>query len=296
MKSFEEVWSGIDQEKVAAAINPTAQLKDYDYEDAKLCVFAACEKWLCRDIDELAPKGIEQKFIFSDSEITTLGGVKGYLDLHGTLRGSTKEFAPYRSQKFVLDWKTVNSGLDVKWKDRQLSSWQWKIYAGMSGAGLFFYRGIRRPNKLGLDIETREVIIEVPAHNFDETREHLLSVLHSREALGKYDVWPRNMPEACYDYNRVCPYFEDCDGYTMPRALVPLTEKPLSYTRLKTFLQCPERYRRDLLVEDDGDGSPYAAFGSAVHAGLAEVYSQVFGLSNEGKKYGNDKENWKESN
>ena len=57
--------------------------------------------------------------------------------------------------------------------------------------------------------------------------------------------------------------------------------KELSYTKMKLFMLCPERYRRTVLgisttedpIEKDSDAT---AFGSVFHAGIAELYRQAF--------------------
>lgn len=281
-ETFEEVWGRVDQERIAQAIGPDI-LNEFDFQDAKLCVYTAAQRWLVRDITEFAIDGIETRRDLENINVKLLGGFKGFLDICGTMKGECKEFKPYTGKKFILDWKSAKAALDVKWKDRQIFSSQWRYYcAAADPVDLFFYRGVRRPTKFGGEVDFRELIIEVPNHNYQEATEDIVGKMTARKALitAGLEVWPRNMPSACYEFGRVCPYFDDCDTYTMPRRVVDI-EKEMSYSRLKVFASCPERHRRDLLNSIDGiddDENENTIFGSAFHRGMAELYSQVFNI------------------
>lgn len=235
-------------------------------------IFAANEKWLVRDIYEFKLDSIEERF-----EVDTFsnGGqaVKGFIDLSGTLNGTQAPFGAYAGGGFVLDWKTSDRPLTTDWKNRQVDSWQWPLYAAIKGAALAIYRGYSWG-----DGDTREIIIKVPDWNLNSVREQYGSVLELRRTLvmGGYEVWPQHKPTACNMYGEECPFYSDCYDYSMPRQKMDV--RPLSYSRVSDFMLCPEKARRMELLEIDnarGYQTKRTAMGQAFHRGVAEVYRQV---------------------
>lgn len=275
---FNDFWASLDTASIEAEIAPPGiTIADFDYEHAKACIYAAAERWLVWDLENLVVTNVEDRFdgVFGNAPF------KAFLDLAGV----TKEKPPFKNLQefggvlFEVDWKTAQAALDTRWSSRQVGSWQWREYAFLHGGRLFFYRGIRRPQEPGSDPETRELILEVPETNAQEVKEFIEGVAAMRNALVQIgaEVWPRHMPSACNAYGRECPYLADCQNYTMPRQA--LLAKVLSYSALDGFLQCPERHRRDILTDaaESGDNDA-TAFGRAVHRGLAEVWRQAFKL------------------
>lgn len=283
---YAELVSEVDWDKVRAAMIGSSPILDFDLEDAMLCVHAACERWLIQDLENLQITGIESKIEVASPPF------KAYLDLEGSIVAKDKAFLPYRGKPFIIDWKTSKGELDKKWVRRHTLSTQWRQYAwgkGMRG-GLFFYRGIRRPDANG-KVAFREVILDTDSYTYnndDLTIQQLRGIIAMRNVLISEDfpIWPMNMPVACHDYGEDCPYLDDCDLGNQPH-WVPPFGKVMSYSRFKSFLRCPERSRRELLDETEGDadnGSDATRFGNCVHRGMAEVYSQVFNVPITGRE------------
>ena len=138
---------------------------------------------------------------------------------------------------------------------------------------IFNYRGISRREEDGVH-STKDIILEVPTTNEAEVEEFVKGVNIERDALiaAGMEVWPRNMPDACNKYGRVCPFKDDCDMYSMPR-WVPPFGKVMSHTAFSQFLLCPEKHRR-LLQAPTGDEDE-AHIGPGFHNGVAELYRQA---------------------
>jgi hypothetical protein len=129
-------------------------MRDYDFQDAKECVWNAAVKWLPRDMVEFNVTDVEVR---RKTEI--LGAdLKGFMDIRGTMRGEIPVLAKFAGKPFVVDWKTSKNKLSTDWKNKLVDSLQWKIYCVLEPEypGLIFYRGISRQG------EVREVIIEPP--------------------------------------------------------------------------------------------------------------------------------------
>lgn len=281
---FLELWNRLDIEKVAEAIKHPA-LSDYDFEDAKMCVWAAAAKWLIRDLDVFSDSILveyEKRINFSiEGEACE---VKGIFDLWGNFKSISvhKQFENYEDSCFIIDWKTSRGSLDTAWRKRLIYSRQWRLYSAIVDARVFMYRGIQRSTKLGEEPDCKEIIIEVPRNNKIEVCQQTAQLLVQRARLIKnsyeFPIWPKNMPDACFQYGRECPYLVDCESNNVVN-YIPDLGHPMSYSRLKTFQACPERHRRDLLAKSQDlteDESDDTIFGSAVHRGLAELYTQAF--------------------
>lgn len=277
--TYAELSASIDWDKVRDAMVGDKPIMDFDLEDALLCVHAACERWLLQDKENFIVTGLESKIQVTDP------GFKAYKDIEGmVVADPVKQLKAYAGKPYIVDWKTAKGDLDKRWKDRLLLSTQWRQYwwAQGGGEGLFVYRGIRRPNAKG-EVQFRELMFDPSTftrNNEALTKQQLYGIMAMRDTLINEDfpIWPMNMPAACHDYGEDCPYLNDCDLGDQPR-WVPPHGKVMSYSRLKSFLRCPERSRRELLDETEGDadnGSDATRFGNCVHRGLAEVYSQVF--------------------
>lgn len=273
---FADVVSKIDWDKVERAIVGDLPIMDFDLIDVKACVFAACERWLIQDIDNFQDITIES--------VIRRPGFKAYLDVRGVMTGAAKEFKAYKGKRFIVDWKSTKGLLDSKWKDRLLRSTQWRMYAWAEQEmpALFMYRGIRRPagGVGGMAPETKDLCFDPGEYTqgntaYTQLQIDGLTVMRNALIIAGLEIWPRHMPDACTSYGQQCPYFADCDLGTMP-TWVPPTGKDMSYSRWKSFQECPERSRRNLMPGAPDGGSDATRFGSCVHQGLAEVYSQVF--------------------
>jgi hypothetical protein len=293
----EEYLAQIDLDRVAheiLALRPGEQeLTVSDYEDAQTAVLAAADTWLARDIADMTITGVEQPF----STLYHVPGqepqsVRGIKDLVGWAQGHV---APLKQHlvdndivgpvRLIVDWKTTANTLDVKWRERLIDSWQWRLYADnerLDSTIVVNYRGISRP-KYDLEkantpdgkCDTRDVFIVVPPTNALEVQGCVEGVSRQYRALieSGLQVWTRKMPSSCGAYGRTCTFFDDCRDYdAIPKYSVAARE--LSYSSIDRFMLCPELYRR-MEKTEQGDGSESTRFGVAVHAGLAELYRQV---------------------
>lgn len=292
--AFLKIWESLDHAAINAEILRTeGPSYTFDLEEANKAVYVAAHRWLLEDLTDLAVSETERVYVQN--------GFKFVLDLQGTFTGDGYKTFQHGSHKygeatlgrfkglrFVADWKTTKSELDVRWQQRLVDSWQWRAYLAETGADVFVYRGIRRKTRIGDEIETREFYIDRSTQP-DLKEVHDINVKTTtavRDGLIQLGVtpWPQNRPSACGAFGRECPYKADCDTglkYIPTGALVP--GRPFSYSRMETFKLCSERYRRDVLaqqsaLEDEGTG-PEAEFGKAVHRALASIYSQSYGLA-----------------
>ena len=280
-RTFLDVWETLDKERIAAAILPAeVNMTDFDFDDAKACVYAAAERWLLEDLGNFAVRGLECR-----EELWVNCGlfkreIKAFVDMKATIieKPHHNVFKPYVGHTIIVDWKSARAALDTRWSDRLINSQQWRLYAAATGAKLFVYRGVRRRQSPGEDPETRAVILEVPDNNLFEANLYASGVIRMRQALvnSKLPIWPRNMPSACHEFNRPCPYLADCEGGTSPWAAG--ADKVLSYSSMKDFLTCPERHRRNTMPGSTSGDNNDTLFGNAVHRGLAEVWSQAFNV------------------
>ncbi len=247
----------IDWEKVDAEILgvvDAAFIPDFDYDDAKDLVRVLADRFLARDLENLRVSAIELPF--------ATGLSRGICDVYA------------EGQRTAVDWKTrVTGSLDVEWQNRQIDSWQWKITAAALGLKKFVYRGVSR-----LEHKVREVEIEIPVDNRQRVADFLNALYYSRDAIVEYPVWPQNRPFACKAYSRICEFDSDCRNGTEPIISIPLSMSlpAFSYSGATTFMLCNEKWRRQHLGERTE--SEETAFGNLVHAGIASVYRQAYGL------------------
>lgn len=276
---FEDLISNIDLEKVATEIrNSDSEIGDIDYQDAKTCVWEAGKKWLGRDIATLIwDRGsIEHEIDFA--------GVRGVIDVSGKVRKGIDKapFERFGGQAFSIDWKTSKNTLDTDWKNRLVDSWQWKLYSAALDAKFFMYRGISRPNFGKCDL--REILIAVPDNIAYEVESQVCGVQVLRNSLLLSSIhqagqWPMAMPRSCKMYGGVCENYDDCVNMTMPKGdlvnIELLRDHKMSYTSMERFLQCPEKYRRQVL-RGEAIQTDATIFGQAVHRGLAELWAQAW--------------------
>lgn len=237
-----------------------------ELEQARKCVFTGLERWLAEDLANCRVVGIEFAF-----ENVFARGISDIL-LQVLSAPEDAVFEPFANQYKGVDWKTSRNTLSSDWRDRHLYSWQGPTYCHGIGIKyqltprLFEYRGISR------SLETKPVLLEIndPAPSV-EVQYGGLRIMRDALIDSKLPIWPKNMPSACGAYGRECEYWEDCTEGTEP--VYEIERKPFSYSGASTFMQCPERYRRNLVA--GSSDSEETIFGNLVHVGLAEAYRQV---------------------
>jgi hypothetical protein len=266
-----EILDNIDMEKVIAAVRKEgAGLPDWDLESVADMIWGVCDKWLSRDTKWMYLQGIEERYNWN--------GESGIYDVRGTFTGDAPEYL--RGKTFIRDWKTSSGELDARWAERYNNDNQWRMYLWQSDADIFLYSGVNRKG------DVREIYLHRPDNLSDQVRSQLMGLDLVQQAYldAGLTVFPLSQPSACSAYGRRCARREECTGFTMPRR----TPKPWNWSpsAMSKFSLCPERFRRYQIDREDGlgaggdgDTGPEARVGTAFHAGIAEIYKQVWGIS-----------------
>jgi hypothetical protein len=270
----------VDLERVATEMGVDSNLAEHEFLDAKKLVLKACATWLPRDVVEFEVTGIEET-VETPWGDPCASVYKGIFDLTGKFKGMFNATKKVKGEKFILDWKTAGRNLDTTWKDRLVDSWQWRMYHMLKPSGVFIYRGINRAG------DTREVIMNLGDRREEIIRSTEKQLHHDIKILDNYfdkkaDVWSKHMPWSCRGMYE-CPHVDDCLDDVQPRGC-PEKFPNISYSLINGLHNCPEKLRRDLIRKERGleeKPGPGLRFGAAVHRGLAEIYSQVFGVEYE---------------
>jgi hypothetical protein len=276
LPDLEAVLERVNLETVAEEMGKDKELAEFEFVEAKKLVIKACGAWLPRDVVEFEVEGIEERVEEPFDGVTQ----KGFLDLRGKFRGEINATKKLKGKSFVLDWKTAGRKLDSVWRDRLIDSWQWRMYHELKPMDVFIYRGINRQG------DVREVIMPIENGNVVSLMT-INQLRHDIVQLGEYfdkeaEVWSRHMPWSCRSMGE-CEFIEECLNDTMPRGC-PEEFPNISYTLINNLHSCPEKTRRLLIQKERGieeRRNESLRLGSAVHRGLAEVYSQVFGVEYE---------------
>lgn len=259
------IFKELDHNKIVEEIEKDDNLDSSTFTDIKSCVWILGFKYVERDYEELEIIAVEREFNdpLCAGTIDLIGRIVKPIFLPSTSLGKT----------IIFDWKTTGKqDLDTIWKNYYIPSWQWKIYSAFNNAQLFEYRGISKSSG-----ETKEILLDVPKNNAYNVNQYLTQLEGMKVGLYNEYPWPQHMPYACTAYGKECQFYKDCldqnyeDG--QPDNL------PFHYTSSETFLLCPEKFRREQLLEQkngrDKIGSEETRFGSAVHRGMAEIYKQL---------------------
>lgn len=275
--TWDELYTEIDDEKIAERVLAVEgkPLESWQFKDVKRAIISAGRRWLVRDLVDIRDMTFEEEIFINDvpGQRTPF---HGFIDLGGVLTGrGTPVLKPYAGNSIVVDWKTTSRHVDQDWKDELRQSWQWQLYSHATDARIFMYRGVSLKYELtDGDKETNELILEVPLSNGDEVRTYLQAVYMERQAYvdSGLKVWKQNKPTACVQYGQKCPWLDGCEEFSMP--LVNPGDRQLSYSSIKKFSLCPEKHRRDCLVEGKEE-SPHTIAGKAFHRGIEELYRQA---------------------
>jgi len=121
----------------------------------------------------------------------------------------------------------------------------------------------------------REVVLHLPDSLIQDVSYRINLIDSMRASLADKEVWTKNT-QSCDDYGYTCPYLRDCESNSMPRKLIELRE--MSFSQRETFLQCPERYRRNEIAKREGElnAEDSTNIGKVVHAGLQRIWDAAF--------------------
>ncbi len=283
--NLEDILKDVEIDAVSRAIEETPGFSDLQVADQDECrelVWLAAESWLARDL---------QEFESVEFEIPLAGG-RSRLDMVAVLRGSMAPFDKYAGSKIIVDWKTTALAVDTdSWKQKCEDSWQWKIYGSLlPEAKLFNYRGLSRERGTWRGTQdavparrVRDVLLELNPHLAAEV------AIQKQGVIGAYNlwietglpVWPRNTG-SCWAFNQRCPHKSDCDANTMPLGVAGLDRRDdVSYSRMNVVLLCPERARRNALLEAEDiseKDSDATVIGQSFHRGVEELWKEAFRL------------------
>lgn len=246
----------------------------------------------------LPPEGGTQGMLYNGVSLPMRAPIAhGFLDNIWVLRTPWKSLDETMvGAVFINDWKTTRGTLDKTWVDRLEMSWQWKLYAAMSGAEYMIYRGVgvrEGEREHIMKLPPAEILREVVQHQFAGYK--AAAALYESRTSPEHPAWPRHMPYACGAYGNKCPYTDDCVTNSSPFVTISsgVLEKPWSYSSGERLSLCPERHRRYLirregldLSEDPGDNldeTEETLLGAAFHRGMEEAYKQLKQLKEQGK-------------
>ena len=286
----------LDMAPVQAALRSEGLLEDLVNDIAKR-VWKACSLWLEGDLD--CDWAMVEWFFETPK-------ARGILDLVTCREGRIK----------VIDWKTTSNVKEPSFQNRIKYSAQSKLYLteGVRALEEWFYEGAHHyPNPKSvppvnpdgfikayleyrcLDIgdPEKQGNLVVPVLRTPELERGAAQLLEYVERVygqmsQESGPWLQNMPGACLRYwerDPQCSYWHDCTGEAGQHPPL-LTEAdllrasevvPKSKSAIEAFWHCPERFRRDKVLQGNSDdGNVKTRMGTCLHAAIAEIYTQVF--------------------
>jgi len=267
-----ELLEAIDLAQVNEAIIATG-IRPWDVDSIVERVLLATDLWLLDDLkaDKLL---VEQEYDLVS---------KGILDLTliGTPEGKTA----------IVDWKTTGNLKRPNYIEEVKSDFQSSLYLAHGGDWLEREYGVR-PDYLEYRVldeagEFRSFRVEARASDREDADTQIWTVKSSFDGLLEEEVWPRNRPRACFIGSKAgptCPYYKDCCDMTMPKTNLLTTIDglmdliPRSKSSMKSFLECPEKFRRTKLLGATFTSSDAILAGEAFHAGMESIYKQAIAL------------------
>ncbi len=258
--------SRLNLDAVRDAVRETP-LHEWDYDGVFARVLTAADMWLLDDLkaDTLL---VEQEF-----DVV----VKGVIDLILIKNGECG----------IVDWKTTGSVKRPNYIEETKSEFQTSFYLSYGGDWIEEKFGVRPKwieyRALDEAGELRSFRVESTLRDRYDADEQIQGVRTLYNALDQ-GPWPRNRPRACFVGSKggpTCPFYRDCVEMTMPLEHTAKFEDcvPRSKSSIKSFLHCPEKYRREKLVGIAPASNDAIDFGVAFHRGIEEVYSQAWELT-----------------
>ena len=268
-----ELLESLDLIQANEAIIATG-IKPWDLDSIVERVMLACDLWLLDDLkaDKIL---VEQEYdLYS----------KGILDLIliGTPEGKCG----------IVDWKTTGNLKRPNFIEEIKSDFQSSLYLAHGGDWLEKEYGVRPAyieyRVLDENMEYRSFKVEAKVSDREDANTQLMAIGASFEGLLEDEVWPRNRPRACFIGSKAgptCPFYRDCMDMTMPRGVVnpdPAVTLdslvPRSKSSMKSFLECPERFRRTKILGGTTPSSDAILAGEAFHSGMESLYKQALAL------------------
>ena len=247
----------------------------WDRQEAVTGVYQLVKRFLATDLQEHRITNVEIKgnFLYNTGDCPPVVREFRYI-------GDVELQHRATSERIGIDWKT-GGNIDGAWIDQHRRSWQWKLYCLASGWSKLEYRILETPVSSVPVI--RKLVLELTDKEAALTSTWLEQQFEQMDRLLTYTApWPRAMnPLICRAYRRECPYYNDCSGITWP-AEIPIINR-LSYSSITSMNECPEKFRREHLVRIEETGNTYKKdLGSAIHAGVSEIYRSIGALDKAG--------------
>lgn len=278
LTNFQDLFSRLDLDAVAEVLR-SHKLPEIEYDMMAAKVMVMAETYMIPDLRDA---------VFVESELEFTNESHGFIDLVIAKRDGSCG---------IYDWKTTGSIDTSNFLDLQRNSWQTTLYLGLAsdwlkqqyGLDVQFmeYRCIDDDNKL------KSIRIPYSPEQRVDALLQLDSVQKMYNALSPFDMWPRSKPYTCYKGARgsgaTCPHFITCvakptNPVTGPDIAVwqrYVVNPPKSKSSVGSFLECPERFRREKLLQVPGHKSIEAALGNAFHDCMQVLYKQAFALLSE---------------
>lgn len=272
----------LDQEAISRAVR-SVELPEHEYETASQMIVRGVDGFLADDLTAW-----EDCLVETTWEETELG-VYGTFDL--VLLNRTLGTAR------IIDWKTTTAAsFQPNYDDEHLESWQSYMYLGYGAEWLEKAYGLRPEIMQYRAIGPSGVrVITTNARPDFQTNsgQQVFGAESMYRGLQGLYTWPRTLPYPCHKGSKdgpTCPYWHDCTHDSAP--IEPIRQAtfnagvPRRRSHVAQFLECPERYRRAVVLGADAKGNSdlHSSFimnlGSSVTAGLAEVWQQAFRLKN----------------
>lgn len=270
--AVQELLNSIDLEKAGQAIQD-AGIQPWDVDSVIDRVMLALDLWLLDDL--------KAETILVEQEYDLVS--KGILDLV-LIRDKDGETG-------IVDWKTLGGSLKrPNYVEETKSEFQASLYLAHGGDWIEKQYGVR-PSYLefrALDEQGEAKSFRVPwtEHCREDADKQVETVGVAYAALLDEPIWPRNRPRACFVGSRggpTCPFYKDCSEMTMPRGVtrpkgfeVDLQSLvPRSKSSMKSFISCPEQFRRTKMLGGVTKSSDVIVTGEAFHSACEVIYKMI---------------------
>lgn len=268
-----EILTAVGVESVRDAIR--AELTDETLVDMTVdLIVNAADRFLVSDLTEYDRAEVELPW--------SVDGARGTFDLV-LVDGS--------GRVKIVDWKTAPGNLPPNYADEHRESWQTYMYLGygrewLAGRGygtveVMDYRIVSRDEK-GSACRVLTVPFEARFRSLAEGQ--LLAVSAAYATLTTVaSHWPKRLPYQCFKGSRggaTCPWWGDCTHGTEPLVALTVAEidaaRPERKSWIGQFLDCPERYRRDVVLGHGDEGSYAVTLGAAFARGVEVLWREAF--------------------
>lgn len=275
--------ANLDQPVISAAIR-TVKLEEHEYDTVSSIIMRAVDGFLADDL--LAWDDCRVELTAEDGDFSWTFDLVLLRKTSGV------------SEAKIIDWKTTTAtSFQPNYAAEHEHSWQTFMYFGFGAPWLeenygastweMQYRALSPTATKIITVPVDAELQRVYRVNSQKQLEGV-AAMYSALVASRSPSWPRTLPFPCHKGSRAgatCPFWYDCTHDSAPLVAITdtqvITGKPLRRSHVNQFLECPERYRRAVVLGDRLGSSNYDMdIGQATTAGLAEIWSQAFRLKN----------------